>query len=167
MREKYESLSAGVLKDLCRAREIKGISKMKKEELVEAMLAQDEIDAAHQEKTAEKKPVKRGRPAAAKKEAEEAAEPSIEEAAAPEEAEDKEEKEEKEIPHYEDEKPCNGILEVLAEGYGFIRCENYMPGENDVYVSPSQIRKFNLKTGDIITGRTRKNNPNDKYGALL
>ena len=167
MREKYESLSAGVLKDLCRAREIKGISKMKKEELVEAMLAQDEIDAAHQEKAAEKKPVKRGRPAAAKKEAEEAAEPSIEEAAAPEEAEDKEEKEEKEIPHYEDEKPCNGILEVLAEGYGFIRCENYMPGENDVYVSPSQIRKFNLKTGDIITGRTRKNNPNDKYGALL
>ena len=44
---------------------------------------------------------------------------------------------------------ADGILEVLSEGYGFIRCENFLPGENDVYVSPSQIRKFNLKTGDI------------------
>ena len=43
-------------------------------------------------------------------------------------------------------------LEVLSDGYGFIRCENFLPGENDVYVSPSQIRKFNLKTGDIIQG---------------
>ncbi len=45
---------------------------------------------------------------------------------------------------------ADGILEVLSDGYGFIRCENYLPGENDVYVSPSQIRRFNLKTGDII-----------------
>ena len=40
---------------------------------------------------------------------------------------------------------ANGILEVMPDGYGFIRCENYLPGEHDVYVSPSQIRKFNLK----------------------
>ena len=45
---------------------------------------------------------------------------------------------------------ANGILEVMPDGYGFIRCENYLPGEKDVYVSPSQIRRFNLKTGDII-----------------
>ncbi len=135
-RARYETLSAAVLKDLCKARDIKGISKMKKEELVEAMLAQDILDAK-------------------KEEPKETAE-----VPATEEAED-------EIPHYEDEKPCDGILEVLTDGYGFIRCENYMPGENDVYVSPSQIRKFNLKTGDIISGRTRKNNPSDKYGALL
>lgn len=45
---------------------------------------------------------------------------------------------------------ANGILEVMPDGYGFIRCENYLPGENDVYVSPSQIRRFNLKTGDIL-----------------
>ena len=44
---------------------------------------------------------------------------------------------------------ADGILEVMPDGYGFIRCENYLPGENDVYVSPSQIRRFNLKTGDI------------------
>ena len=44
---------------------------------------------------------------------------------------------------------ANGILEVMPEGFGFIRCENYLPGENYVYVAPSQIRRFNLKTGDI------------------
>ena len=43
----------------------------------------------------------------------------------------------------------SGILEVLPDGYGFIRSDNYLPGENDVYVSPSQIRRFNLKTGVI------------------
>ena len=48
-----------------------------------------------------------------------------------------------------------GILEVLPDGYGFIRCDNYLPGENDVYVSPAQIRKFNLKTGDIVVGNTK------------
>ena len=47
---------------------------------------------------------------------------------------------------------ANGILEVMSDGYGFIRCENYLPGEHDVYVSPSQIRRFNLKTGDILQG---------------
>ncbi len=52
----------------------------------------------------------------------------------------------------------NGILEVMPDGFGFIRCENYLPGEHDVYVSPSQIRKFNLKTGDIICGNTRIKN---------
>lgn len=50
---------------------------------------------------------------------------------------------------------ADGILEVLPDGYGFIRCENYLPGENDIYVSPSQIRRFNLKTGDIIKGNIR------------
>ncbi len=60
-----------------------------------------------------------------------------------------------------------GILEVLADGYGFIRCDNYLPGENDVYVSPAQIRRFNLKTGDIIRGNTRIRNQNEKFSALL
>jgi transcription termination factor Rho len=62
---------------------------------------------------------------------------------------------------------ADGILEVMPDGYGFIRCENYMPGENDVYVSPSQIRKFNLKTGDIIAGNTRVKNQQEKFSALL
>ena len=55
----------------------------------------------------------------------------------------------------------------MADGYGFIRCENYLPGENDVYVSPSQIRRFNLKTGDILQGNTRIKSQNEKFSALL
>ena len=62
---------------------------------------------------------------------------------------------------------ANGILEVLPDGYGFIRCENYMPGENDIYVSPSQIRRFNLKTGDILQGNIRIKTQGEKFGALL
>jgi len=60
-----------------------------------------------------------------------------------------------------------GILEVLPDGYGFIRCDNYLPGENDVYVSPAQIRRFNLKTGDIVGGNTRIRSQNEKFSALL
>lgn len=62
---------------------------------------------------------------------------------------------------------ANGILEVMSEGFGFIRCENYLPGDNDVYVAPSQIRRFNLKTGDIVRGNRRIKAPNEKFGALL
>ena len=61
----------------------------------------------------------------------------------------------------------NGILEVMQDGFGFIRSDNYLPGENDVYVSPSQIRKFNLKTGDIICGNTRIKTQQEKFSALL
>ena len=62
---------------------------------------------------------------------------------------------------------ANGILEILAEGYGFIRCENFLPGEKDVYVAPSQIRRFNLKTGDIIRGHRRKKTSGEKFASLL
>ena len=62
---------------------------------------------------------------------------------------------------------ANGILEVMPEGFGFIRCENFLPGENDVYVAPSQIRKFNLKTGDIIRGNRRVKTAAERFAALL
>ena len=62
---------------------------------------------------------------------------------------------------------ANGILEVMPDGFGFIRCENFLPGENDVYVSPTQIRRFNLKTGDIINGNRRVKTSNEKFAALL
>ena len=62
---------------------------------------------------------------------------------------------------------ADGILEVMPDGYGFIRCENYLPGENDIYVSPSQIRRFNLKTGDIIRGNIRIRTQGEKFSALL
>lgn len=60
-----------------------------------------------------------------------------------------------------------GILEVMPDGYGFIRCDNYLPGENDVYVSPAQIRRFGLKTGDIVCGNTRVKSQSEKFSALL
>ena len=62
---------------------------------------------------------------------------------------------------------ANGILEVLQDGYGFIRCENFLPGENDIYVSPAQIRRFNLKTGDIVQGNIRIKTQGEKFSALL
>ncbi len=62
---------------------------------------------------------------------------------------------------------ASGILEVMPDGYGFIRCENYLPGENDVYVAPSQIRRFGLKTGDILKGNKRIKTQQEKFSALL
>ncbi len=62
---------------------------------------------------------------------------------------------------------ADGILEVMPDGYGFIRCENYLPGENDVYVAPSQIRRFRLKTGDIVSGNKRIRSQGEKFSALL
>ena len=62
---------------------------------------------------------------------------------------------------------CEGILEITADGYGFLRTENYLPGAHDVYVAINQIRKFDLKTGDKITGKTRPQKDNEKNRALL
>lgn len=64
-------------------------------------------------------------------------------------------------------KEANGILEVMADGFGFIRCENYLPGDHDIYVSPAQIKKFNLKTGDIIVGNQKVKTDKEKFAALL
>ncbi len=64
-------------------------------------------------------------------------------------------------------KEANGILEVMSDGFGFIRCENYLPGENDIYVAPAQIKRFNLKTGDIIIGNTKIKTEKEKFAALL
>ena len=55
----------------------------------------------------------------------------------------------------------------MQDGFGFIRSDNYLPGENDVYVSPAQIRRFGLKTGDILTGNTRIKTQGEKFSALL
>lgn len=55
----------------------------------------------------------------------------------------------------------------MPDGFGFIRCENFLPGENDVYVAPSQIRRFNLKTGDIVRGSRRVKSATEKFAALL
>jgi transcription termination factor Rho len=62
---------------------------------------------------------------------------------------------------------AEGVLEVLPDGYGFLRSDNYLSGSNDVYISQSQIRRFNLKTGDLVTGKARKTKEGEKFQALL
>ena len=152
MREKYESLSLATLKDLAKARGLKGVSTLRKTELIERMLQEDQLENEENNKKAEKKePDKKAEEEEHKKAENESSQSHV---AAENVQLDSGEK-------------ANGILEVLPDGYGFIRCENYMPGENDIYVSPSQIRRFNLKTGDIIRGNIRIKTQGEKFSALL
>lgn len=143
MREKYESLSLGALKEVAKARGLKGISTLKKSELVERMVEEDQKEKSMENKTVETK----------------SAENQTEEA--------KSCRAPMEQSELDSGITVKGILEVLPDGYGFIRSDNYLPGENDVYVSPSQIRRFNLKTGDILKGNTRVKSQNEKFSALL
>ena len=131
MREKYESLSLAVIRDLAKARGFKGVTGLKKADLIDKIMEEDERLLKKQEE--EKKA------AAAEKHA-------------AEEKKNHSRQEEKEEINTELDSgvTADGILEVMPDGYGFIRCENYLPGDQDVYVSPSQIRRFGLKTGDII-----------------
>lgn len=169
MREKYESLSVTILRDLAKAREIKGASSMKKAELVEAMLAQDEIDKQKAEKEQPKEKPAKAEKAEKNEKADKADRAERVERVERTDRAEKQEKNEKipaDIPT-DNLIYASGILEVMGDGFGFIRCDNYMPGTEDVYVSQSQIKKFNLKTGDIIVGKKRFNNPTDKFAALM
>ena len=155
MREKYESLALVDLKAIAKARGLKGTSTMKKSEIIELMLAEDEKD-----KTSGKGMYARS---AEKKELRE----NSYRQEAREESENKTDDEEKFPAELDSGIAVNGILEVMPDGYGFIRSDNYLPGERDVYVAPSQIRRFGLKTGDILEGNTRVKTQGEKFAALL
>ncbi len=144
MREKYETLPLATLKELAKARGIKGISTMKKAEVIERMLLEDEKDRQK-----------------AKKESQ----ATVKEMSA--NTGDKDLKELHDIDKLDSGVVVSGILEVMSDGFGFIRSENYLPGDNDIYVSPSQIRRFGLKTGDILEGHTRIKTQQEKFSALL
>ncbi len=247
MKEKYESLPLVQLRELAKVRGLKGTSSMKKADLVEAMLAEDErIKKQEAEKvpkreeaqqTGEAEPVRKkgvvtnkrssaspqhkdraqkmvkdessykAEPAAPAEKTKKADEPAKASApAAPQPAPSQtaaassqaaptgsqasgqsapataaaqpaapqrptrsnEVYDEKTYPKELDSgEEASGILEVMPDGYGFIRCENYLPGENDVYVAPSQIRRFGLKTGDILRGNKRIKTQQEKFSALL
>ncbi len=235
MREKYESLSLSVLKEVAKARGLKHLSGLKKGELVELMLKEDakaagvengekeEGKAAEPERKASgrnaeekedtrqperrasgrnpegreemKQPERRGS-SRSTEEREEVRQPERrgssrnteerEEVRQPERrfagrnAEERQNNQDRrssriitadgieiDNPELDSGVSAHGILEVMPDGYGFIRCENYLPGDQDVYVSPSQIRKFGLKTGDIIHGNTRVKTQQEKFSALL
>ena len=161
MREKYESLALVNLKEIAKARGIKGASAMKKADLVEAMLLEDERE---KEREKEKEEVKEPE----QKERDNAAGKKISMARKPADKRGENNADEEKFPSDLDSGiTAHGILEVMPDGFGFIRSENYLPGENDVYVAPSQIRRFNLKTGDILEGNTRIKTQNEKFSALL
>ena len=238
MKEKYESLAVHDLKEIAKSRGLKGISTMKKAEVIEAMLALDEKEKAaakKQEAMAEDVVVQNNAAAedekAAVKDSEATAvyekalqqenreeavreQPAKEQSKREYEKNDQQEQGREQRPargegnngsrenkskvvvnrnpdarynspynrgtaptmNAEDDKfpaeldsgvTVDGILEVMPDGYGFIRSANYMPGENDIYVAPSQIRRFGLKTGDILVGNTRVKTQNEKFAALL
>lgn len=179
MREKYESLSLATLKDLAKARKLKGVSTLRKPELIERMLQEDEKQGAAVSGGAAIRESEREERKDTEKTEGRTEERTFERTAERETAGEDLETGEGQTREYVRPRPsegiqqldsgekANGILEVLPDGYGFIRCANYLPGENDVYVAPSQIRRFNLKTGDIIQGNTRIKTQGEKFSALL
>ena len=170
MKAKLETLSVSVLREFAKDKNIKNISAMRKSELIEAIIAaaegeeknepaevasvvaEDEADVQNTHKTSEY---------SHQKSEQYVKEEHKENYHAQSQRGQEQPKQEQDMPM------ADGILEVLSEGYGFIRCENFLPGENDVYVSPSQIRKFNLKTGDIIQGPRRMKTSGEKFSALM
>lgn len=119
--EQYEALSLKELKTIAKEKELKGVSALKKSDLIAALMRQQKEEA----------------------------------------------RKEQENRVMDTDETAIGILEVLPDGFGFIRCENYLPGENDVYVSHSQIRRFHLKTGDLLIGKKRPQKTTERYSALV
>ncbi len=143
MKEKLQTLPLTTLREIAKDKNIKGTSTMKKAELIEALLALPENESGNDRNDrSDKHTVKTG-------------------------TSDDTVKQEYDPELVDTSSEANGILEVLVEGYGFIRCANYLPGENDVYVSPAQIKRFGLKTGDVIIGNKKIKNQGEKFSALL
>ena len=143
MKEKLQTLPLTTLREIAKDKNINGTSTMKKAELIEALLALPENESGNDRNDrSDKHTVKTG-------------------------TSDDTVKQEYDPELVDTSSEANGILEVLAEGYGFIRCANYLPGENDVYVSPAQIKRFGLKTGDVIIGNKKIKNQGEKFSALL
>mgnify|MGYP000460813070 CR=1 FL=1 len=178
MREKYESLSLATLKDLAKARGLKGISTLRKPELIERMLQEDEKESTGGEAEMKKTEILQEEPGRQENRVREnrtSYEANERKTYQDKNYQDRNYTERTEYAHknptdtaqLDSGEKANGILEVLPDGYGFIRCANYLPGENDIYVSPSQIRRFNLKTGDILKGSIRIKTQGEKFSALL
>ena len=227
MREKYESLPVAVLRDLAKARGLKGTSTMKKSEVVEAMLAEDERLKKEEEAKTQPQPAQQVQQAPSAQASvrtnkpqqtpsrpqSQTAAPAGQAPARPQSQTAAPAQQTPARPQQQTVTPAQqtgtqgnqaqatsaqtspdamrtsrpmevydanqfpaeldsgveayGILEVMPDGYGFIRGENYLPGENDVYVAPSQIRRFGLKTGDILRGNKRVKTQQEKFSALL
>ena len=190
MKEKLETLSLAVLRDIAKDKKIKNISKLRKNELIEQILIAVETENKPESK-AENKPESKTENKPESKTENKSGTRSENRAGAENNKSVQQTKSDKPVKPQRPVKPAasavpedpfrqdydpnmidksaeaNGILEVMPDGYGFIRCDNFMPGELDVYVSPVQIKRFGLKTGDIIVGAKRIKNQGEKFSALL
>ena len=195
MREKLETLSVSVLRDFAKDKKIKNISAMRKSELIDAIIAAEEnestvgyTDNEATVNTVTERTVNNSETANTNNEAinntnnneavnnnhrqhqnERYEKRPYQERQYQERTYQEHTVNEGKASYDEAKEPemADGILEVLQEGYGFIRCENFLPGENDVYVAPSQIRRFNLKTGDIIRGPKKAKTQAEKFSAIM
>lgn len=187
-RAQYESLPLGELKQIAKTRGMRRISTLRKEELIQRMLEEDEKQQKSRVQGA--KP-QISRPQEVKEQDLRSQEAKVQEPRIQETANagqmiqtsrsengtasqtytrpvnDGDEHSKKDFERLDSGEEVEGILEVMADGYGFIRSDNFLPGDNDVYVAPSQIRRFRLKTGDILKGNTRIKSPTEKFSALL
>ncbi len=172
-REQYESLKLADLRALAKTREIKIPAGAKKEDVIDLMLTRDHAEA---DKTVDTKPDNIGRKTMSSQTQQPAQTENT--ARSSQQSGSKDRSSDRPESQQSDEYDINspeaqggvrayGILEVMPDGFGFIRCENYLPGENDVYVAPAQIRRFGLKTGDILEGHTKAKTGNEKFSALL
>ncbi len=162
-REQYESLPLSELKEIAKARGLKGTSTMKKGDLIQLMLDKDEEHRSQQVTERQERAERVERPEKTDRierverteKMERPAERGPERAGT------------QDMSQLDSGQVANGILEVLADGYGFIRSANYLPGENDIYINPAMIRRYNLKTGDILCGNIKVRAQTEKFAALL
>ena len=153
MGEKLQALPVGELRKIAKENGIKSVTTLRKQQLIDMIL---EVTEKKEEKETHEKKIER------------------EETKKTEDENRKRHRRrhKEETGEHKDEVPQEqgltrtGILEVMPDGFGFIRCDNYLPGDDDVYVAPSQIKRFRLKTGDFVTGRVREKRENEKFGAL-
>ena len=175
-REQYESLPLAELKEIAKARGMKGTSAMKKGDLIERMLEKDKEAEAQKEKEAAGNAEHHGRTERterreraerpqSRQEYAERTERSMAERG--ERAERQQQAAPQDMASLDSGQVVTGILEVLGDGYGFIRSDNYLPGENDIYINPAMIRRYNLKTGDILCGNVKVKAQTEKFAALL
>ncbi len=173
-REQYESLPLAELKEIAKARGMRGTSAMKKGNLIDLMLEKDKEAEEQKERESVEYHAKTER-AAERPERRERQERTDRSQSRQEHAErtergDRTERQQaapQDMASLDSGQVVTGILEVLGDGYGFIRSDNYLPGENDIYINPAMIRRYNLKTGDILCGNVKVKAQTEKFAALL
>lgn len=166
-REQYNTLAVTDLREIAKTRGIKGTSKMVKAQLIDEMLALDEKENAAKTEAAAPQAAPAQNVVAPAQTKDNKDNKDNKDSKDKEAADKNIEKSPEEIKALDSGVTVNGILEVMGDGFGFIRVDDYVPGNNDIYVAPNLVKKHNLKTGDIIVGNTKIKTSAEKFAALL